>query len=284
MVDQVPQQGVRQPLLVRPLGIAEDAVQGLRVGLLDSPHRLLQGLPDIRRHVPDIGPVAALGDLEAVVLREQRVFFVAAGLVQGSLVFLVVDIRNAFEEQQREDVGLEVRGIHGTAQDVRRFPQVGFQLAQGCHAAIPKIVLCGCTSMFSEQCTAEIITRQSASNNSRRRKNLGSKGQDRPGYWYADNHLGRGDDVVVVVDLSHLAHENYQLGFSSPGTWRLRLNSDWSGYSRAFGNRACSAVVAGAERSDQPQDANAPQREGFPAVGTINIGSYSVLVFSQDRP
>ena len=89
---------------------------------------------------------------------------------------------------------------------------------------------------------------------------------------------------MVVVNLSHLAHENYRLGFPSPGTWRLRLNSDWNDYSRAFGNQACSEVVAGAERSGQPQDANAPQRDGFPAVGTINIGSYSVLVFSQDRP
>ena len=95
---------------------------------------------------------------------------------------------------------------------------------------------------------------------------------------------GPGDDVVVVVNLSHLAHENYRLGFPSPGTWRLRLNSDWNGYSRAFGNQASSDVIAGAERSDQPQGANAAQRDGFPAVGTISIGPYSVLVFSQDRP
>ena len=94
---------------------------------------------------------------------------------------------------------------------------------------------------------------------------------------------GPGDDVVVVVNLSHLAHENYKLGFPSPGTWRLRLNSDWNGYSRAFGNQACSDVVAEAERSDQPQDANAAERDGFPAAGTISIGPYSVLVFSQDK-
>jgi 1,4-alpha-glucan branching enzyme len=94
---------------------------------------------------------------------------------------------------------------------------------------------------------------------------------------------GPGDDVVVVVNLSHLAHENYKLGFPSPGTWRLRLNSDWNGYSRAFGNQACSDVVAGAQRSDQPQDAGTAPRDGFPAVGAISIGPYSVLVFSQDQ-
>ena len=93
---------------------------------------------------------------------------------------------------------------------------------------------------------------------------------------------GPGDDVVVVV--SHLAHENYKLGFPSPGIWRLRLNSDWNGYSRAFGNQACSDVVAGSERRDEPQDPSAGERDGFPAAGTISIGPYSVLVFSQDKP
>lgn len=93
---------------------------------------------------------------------------------------------------------------------------------------------------------------------------------------------GPGDDVVVVVNLSHLAHENYKLGFPSPGTWRTRLNSDWNGYSRAFGNQACPDVVAAIERRHESQDAGAAERDGFPATGTIAIGPYSVLVFSQD--
>lgn len=95
---------------------------------------------------------------------------------------------------------------------------------------------------------------------------------------------GPGDDVVVVVNLSHLAHENYKLGLPSPGTWRLRLNSDWNGYSRGFGNQPCSDVVAGTEQRDEPQDPSAAERDGFPAAGTISIGPYSVLVFSQDKP
>lgn len=92
------------------------------------------------------------------------------------------------------------------------------------------------------------------------------------------------DDVVVVVNLSHRPHLNYQLGFPSAGTWRLRLNSDWIGYSRAFGNQACSDAVAEAPGSDQPQGAKAVRRDGFPAAGMIDIGSYSVLIFSQDQP
>lgn len=95
---------------------------------------------------------------------------------------------------------------------------------------------------------------------------------------------GPGDDVVVIVNLSHTAHENYRLGFPAPGTWQLRLNSDWSGYSRAFANQACSAVTAAPEQPDDPSNVNTIKRDGFPAAGTINIGSYSVLIFSQDKP
>ncbi len=92
---------------------------------------------------------------------------------------------------------------------------------------------------------------------------------------------GLGDDVLVVVNLSREAHENYTLGFPSPGTWRLRLNSDWNGYSSEFANQACSDVVIDTAQDD---DADDIERDGFSAVGTISIGSYSVLVFSQDRP
>ena len=58
---------------------------------------------------------------------------------------------------------------------------------------------------------------------------------------------GLGDDVVVVMNLSHRPHENYKFGFPSPRTWRLRLNSDWVGYSRGFSNQACSNVVVETE-------------------------------------
>jgi 1,4-alpha-glucan branching enzyme len=95
---------------------------------------------------------------------------------------------------------------------------------------------------------------------------------------------GPGDDVVVVVNLSHAVHENYKLGFPAPGTWQLRLNSDWSGYSRAFGNQASSAVLACAEPSGQTPGASVAKRDGLPAEGTLNIGPYSVLIFSQDKP
>jgi hypothetical protein len=71
------------------------------------------------------------GDLEAVVLREERVFFVAARLGEGGLVFLVVDIGDTFEKQEGEYVGFEIGGVHRAAENVGSFPEVGFELAQG---------------------------------------------------------------------------------------------------------------------------------------------------------
>jgi 1,4-alpha-glucan branching enzyme len=93
---------------------------------------------------------------------------------------------------------------------------------------------------------------------------------------------GPGDDTVVVVNLSHLPHENYMLGFPATGSWRLRLNSDWIGYSRGFGNHASRDVIAVADQLDEKRAVKAVQRDGFPAEGKISIGPYSVLIFSQD--
>lgn len=94
---------------------------------------------------------------------------------------------------------------------------------------------------------------------------------------------GAGDDVIVVVNLSHSAHTNYQLGFPSAGLWRLRLNSDWKGYSVAFGGQACSDVDIPIVRNGEVSEPIISQRDGFPVQGTINIGPYSVLIFSQDK-
>jgi hypothetical protein len=61
VLDQVLEQGIRQPILVRPLGIAEHAVQGVGVGLLNLAHRALKGRPDIAGLGANVVPVAVLG-------------------------------------------------------------------------------------------------------------------------------------------------------------------------------------------------------------------------------
>ena len=78
----------------------------------------------------DVVPVAAARNLETIVLRENGVLFVAAGLSQCRRVLLVVNVRDAFEKEQREDVRFEVGGINWAAKDVGGLPKMGFELAQ----------------------------------------------------------------------------------------------------------------------------------------------------------
>lgn len=92
---------------------------------------------------------------------------------------------------------------------------------------------------------------------------------------------GPGDDVVVVVNLSYLPRENYELGLPAAGNWKLRLNSDWNGYSHGFGNQASADVVAEPRKPADSQGITT-SRDGFPASATIRIGPYSVLIYSQD--
>ena len=128
MLDQVFEQGIGQSILVGPLGIAENAIQGVRVGLLDLPHGALQGIADVGRLGADIVPVAVFRNLKAVRLGEQGQLRIP-GFIDDLLVFLIPDVADPLEEQQREDVGLEVGRIHRAAQDVGGLPEVGFKLA-----------------------------------------------------------------------------------------------------------------------------------------------------------
>ena len=76
---------------------------------------------------------------------------------------------------------------------------------------------------------------------------------------------GPGDDVVVVLNFHRDARHGYELDFPSAGTWKLRLNSDWKGYSDLF-------------HGEPVGDVQVPEKRV-----AIDIAPYSVLVFSQDR-
>ena len=77
---------------------------------------------------------------------------------------------------------------------------------------------------------------------------------------------GPGDDVLVAANFSNQALQDCTLAFPGDGVWRLRLNSDWQGYSDDFENRPTGDVDV--------KDGRAP----------ISIAPYSVLIFSQDKP
>lgn len=105
------------------------------------------------------------------------------------------------------------------------------------------------------------------------------------------------DAVYVVASFDDWAADAHPMEKEGDGYWyadlasasigdeyRFRIvNSDWKGYSLAFGNQACSEVVAGAKPPAEVENAAVPERDGFPAEGTISIGPYSVLIFSQDN-
>ena len=81
---------------------------------------------------------------------------------------------------------------------------------------------------------------------------------------------GAGDDVVVVINLSNRRYDSYVIGFPREGIWRTRFNSDWNGYSSDFANHSSSAVIA----EDGSKDA-------MPCRGSVSIGAYSAVIFSQ---
>ena len=83
---------------------------------------------------------------------------------------------------------------------------------------------------------------------------------------------GPGDDVVVVLNCSASAIDRYRIGLPRPGTWRVRLNSDWSGYSDDFG----------AVHSADPS-AGEPGAGGMAWAADVAIGPYTALILSQDR-
>jgi 1,4-alpha-glucan branching enzyme len=81
---------------------------------------------------------------------------------------------------------------------------------------------------------------------------------------------GPADDVVVVASFSHEPQDGYVIGFPAAGSWKLRFNSDWQGYSDDFQDHPSTDV-----------DAEPGEFDGLPFRTALSIGSYSVLIFSQ---
>jgi len=79
-----------------------------------------------------------------------------------------------------------------------------------------------------------------------------------------------GDEVVVIANFHRDPRQHYTLGFPQVGKWSLLLNSDWQGYSEAFGNVAAAEVEAIPGTYD-----------GLPAHAIVAIGAYSVLVYGR---
>ncbi|MBV8527182.1 MAG: alpha amylase C-terminal domain-containing protein [Candidatus Dormibacteraeota bacterium] len=83
---------------------------------------------------------------------------------------------------------------------------------------------------------------------------------------------GPGDDVVVVANFGNIGYPSYRIGLPRSGAWRVRLNSDWTGYDPTFGDWPSNDVPAVAA----PQD-------GLAFSGDVGLGPYTAVILSQDR-
>jgi 1,4-alpha-glucan branching enzyme len=81
---------------------------------------------------------------------------------------------------------------------------------------------------------------------------------------------GPADDVVVVANFLHEPQDGYVIGFPAAGSWKLRFNSDWQGYSDNFEGHWSGNVIA------EPGE-----YDGLPCHAALSVAPYSVLIFSQ---
>lgn len=82
---------------------------------------------------------------------------------------------------------------------------------------------------------------------------------------------GVGDDVVVLMNWSNTAFNNYTIGLPQGGRWKVAFNSDWNGYGSDFDNTFAADINA----------ANTP-RDGLNFSGGFNLGRYSALILVRE--
>jgi 1,4-alpha-glucan branching enzyme len=85
------------------------------------------------------------------------------------------------------------------------------------------------------------------------------------------NKQGPVDSVIVVVNMTDQSRDGYAIGFPRVGLWKTRFNSDSSYYDQNFANYPAPDAEAHDENID-----------GLGCSAKINIGPYTVVVYSQD--
>ncbi|MBI5029441.1 MAG: alpha amylase C-terminal domain-containing protein [Chloroflexi bacterium] len=83
---------------------------------------------------------------------------------------------------------------------------------------------------------------------------------------------GAGDDVIVVANFANRSYDSYALGFPREGVWRVRLNSDWQGYSADYDNHFSYDTIA-----------TSGVKDGMAFQANVGLGRYSVVILSQDN-
>ncbi len=85
-------------------------------------------------------------------------------------------------------------------------------------------------------------------------------------------HGGPGDTTVVIANFANESREGYSIGLPQSGQWNLRFNSDWTGYDQDFADQPAFDLTSQEGDTD-----------GMMNYGLVDIGPYTVLIFSQDQ-
>ncbi|MEM6351979.1 MAG: alpha-amylase family glycosyl hydrolase [Cyanobacteria bacterium P01_D01_bin.14] len=102
---------------------------------------------------------------------------------------------------------------------------------------------------------------------------LNDQGNNKMLAFHRWEHGGPGDDVIIVANFADRSYDSYNIGFPREGTWYVRFNSDWKGFSDDFRNHPGYDTTA--------WRVNWGDTDGMPFAGNIGIGPYSVLILSQ---
>ncbi len=78
------------------------------------------------------------------------------------------------------------------------------------------------------------------------------------------DHGGLGDDVLVIANLGGQHFDNYTLHVPLPGTWQVRFNSSWKGYSADFREMLFDQMTTDANQN-----------------ATLPLAAHSVVMLSQ---
>jgi len=84
---------------------------------------------------------------------------------------------------------------------------------------------------------------------------------------------GPRDDVVVVLNFANRSYAGYRVGLPRGGAWRVRLNSDWRGYSSVFTDHDSFDCWAAPGRT----------ADAMPFSADVGLGPYTAVILSQDQ-
>ncbi|MBB5350599.1 1,4-alpha-glucan branching enzyme [Haloferula luteola] len=84
--------------------------------------------------------------------------------------------------------------------------------------------------------------------------------------WHRWDEGGPGDSTMVVMNLTAQSYDFYELPFPAPGSWKVRFNADWEGYSEAFSDVGEPAIEVAENH-----------------LGALPLPAYGFMILSQER-